>query len=152
MTNSLRKKLTYVMCILLIVSLASVFVASYWSSSRLLETSLNKEAELGADNLSLKIDQFFQKKIAIIETVGKLISGEKEKDLELIQQAQKQNPEFETFFFSYDLSGKKLLTSKVKRQTFLIVPIFGRLEKGKGRLLYLNQSFQSEQAITSLLL
>lgn len=135
MTSSLRKKLTYVMCILLIVSLASVFVASYWSSSRLLETSLNKEAELGADNLSMEIDQFFQKKIAIIETIGKLISGEKEKDLKLIQQAQKQNPEFETFFFSYDLSGKKVINFKGEETDVSDRSHFQEAGEGKGKIV-----------------
>jgi methyl-accepting chemotaxis protein len=59
----------------------------------------------------MEINQFIDTKIATVESVGKLISenNDKEKDLELIQRAQKQNLEFETFYFSYDLTGKNVV-------------------------------------------
>lgn len=137
MGTSLKQKLLYVMCLLLIASLVSVCAASYWSSSRLLESSLDKEAELTASNLSMKIDQFFQQKIAVIETIGKLMSEDnnKEHDLKLIQQAQKNYPEFETFFFSYDLSGKKVINFQGDVTDVSDRAHFQEAGKGEGKIV-----------------
>lgn len=111
MLKSLKQKLMLMMCLLLLLSLISVFIASYYSSSQILQTSLDKEAQLKASNLAMEINQFIDTKIATVESVGKLISenNDKEKDLDLIRRAQKQNPEFETFYFSYDLTGKNVI-------------------------------------------
>ncbi|UUZ91381.1 hypothetical protein LJK87_37925 [Paenibacillus sp. P25] len=111
MLKSLKQKMMLMMCLLLLLSLASVFIASYTSSSQLLKSSLDTEAQLSASNLSLQINQFIDSKIATVQSVGKLMSEDnnKQQDLLLIQKAQKQNPEFETFYFSYDLTGKNVI-------------------------------------------
>lgn len=111
MLKSLKQKMILMMCILLVLSLASVFTASYSSSSQLLESSLDKEAQLSASNLAMQINEFIDSKIATVGSIGKLISEDnnQEQDLKLIQTAQKKNPEFETWFFSYDLTGKNVI-------------------------------------------
>ncbi|ANY73042.1 methyl-accepting chemotaxis protein [Paenibacillus ihbetae] len=109
MLKSLKQKMITMICLILLVSLGTVFAVTYNSSSNLLGDSLDKEALLSAENLALQIDDFLNAEIAKIETVGKFITGDKEQDLKLIQKAQEQNPEFETFFFSYDLTGKNVI-------------------------------------------
>lgn len=137
MESSLKKKLIVVMCLLLLISLATVCGASYWSSSKLLASSLDKEAELAASNLSIRIDSFFQEKIGIVETIGEMISTDNnlDHDLKLIQQAQKKNPEFETFFFSYDLSGKKVINFKGEETNPSDRPHFQEAGKGEGKII-----------------
>jgi len=109
MLKSLKQKMIIMICLLLLLSLASVSIASYQSASGLLEESIDKEALLSAQNLAMSINEFIDVKIAKVESIGKLITGNKEEDLKLIQKAQEQNQEFETFFFSYDLTGKHLI-------------------------------------------
>ena len=109
MLKSLKQKMILMICLLLLISLASVSLASYQSASRLLEDSIDKEAQLSARNLAMEINEFIDTKIAKVESVGKLITGNKEDDLKLIQKAQEQNEEYETFFFSYDLTGKNVI-------------------------------------------
>jgi len=137
MKVSLKSKLIVVMCLLLTISLATVCGASYWSSSKLLASSLDKEAELAASNLSIRIDSFFQEKIGIVETIGEMISSDNnfEHDLKLIQEAQKKNPEFETFFFSYDLSGKKVINFKGEETNPSDRPHFQEAGKGEGKII-----------------
>lgn len=135
MKASLRRKLIVVMCLLLVISLATVCGASYWSSSKLLASSLDKEAELAASNLSIRIDSFFQEKIGIVETIGEMVDNNFEHDLKLIQEAQKKNPEFETFFFSYDLSGKKVINFKGEETNPSDRPHFQEAGKGEGKII-----------------
>ncbi|MGG4413348.1 methyl-accepting chemotaxis protein [Brevibacillus agri] len=137
MESSLKKKLIVVMCLLLIVSLGTVCCASYYSSSQLLSSSLDKEAELTASNLSIRIDSFFQEKIGIVETIGEMISADNnfDHDLKLIQEAQKKNPEFETFFFSYDLSGKKVINFKGEETNPSDRPHFQEAGRGEGKII-----------------
>ncbi|WP_024984497.1 methyl-accepting chemotaxis protein [Brevibacillus borstelensis] len=137
MGNSLKQKLVVVMSILLIISLISVSVASYWSSSSILETSLDKEAELSAKNLSEQIETFFNSKIIILETISKMISEDNDqaKDLKLIQDAQKQHPEFETFFFSYDLTGNRVINFKGEVTQVSDREHFQAAGKGEGKVI-----------------
>lgn len=137
MKASLKRKLILIMCVLLIVSLAAVSWASYYRSSKLLETSLDKEAQMVSNRLSIEIDSFFQQKIAIVETVGKLLSADKnfEQDLKLIQEAQKKYPEFETFFFSHDLSGTKVINFKGEVTNPSSRVHFKEAGKGEGKLV-----------------
>ncbi|QRG67533.1 methyl-accepting chemotaxis protein [Brevibacillus choshinensis] len=137
MKASLRRKLIVVMCLLLVISLGTVCGASYWSSSKLLASSLDKEAELAASNLSIRIDSFFQEKIGIVETIGEMISSDNnfDHDLKLIQEAQKKNPEFETFFFSYDLSGTKVINFKGEETNPSDRPHFQEAGKGEGKII-----------------
>jgi len=137
MKASLRRKLIVVMCLLLVFSLAIVCSASYWSSSSLLASSLDKEAELAANNLSIRIDSFFQEKIGVIETIGKIMSEDNnfDHDLKLIQEAQKKNPQFETFFFSYDLSGTKVINFKGEVTNPSDRPHFQEAGKGEGKII-----------------
>lgn len=109
MLKSLKQKMIAMICLLLLVSLGSVFAVTYNRASNLLQESIDKEALLSAQNLALQIDQFLDVEIAKVESVGKFITGDKAEDLRLIQAAQKVNPEFETFFFSYDLTGKNVI-------------------------------------------
>ncbi len=150
MESSLKKKLIVVMCLLLIISLGTVCGASYYSSSQLLSSSLDKEAELTASNLSIRIDSFFQEKIGIVETVGEMMSSDNnfEHDLRLIQEAQKKNPEFETFFFSYDLSGKKVINFKGEETNPSDRPHFQEAGKGEGKIIVSEPLFPNGQAIT----
>lgn len=134
---SLKRKLILVMCLLLLLSLATVCVASYWSSSKMLASSLDKEAELTASNVSIRIDSFFQEKIGIVKTVAGMISpnNDFEKDLKLIQEAQKKNPEFETFFFSYDLSGTKVINFKGEVTNPSDREHYQEAKKGEGKVI-----------------
>lgn len=109
MLKSLKQKMITMICLLLLVSLGSVFAVTYSRSSDLLQESLDKEAQLSAEKLALQIDQFLDVEIAKVESIGKFITGNKEQDLQLIQAAQEVNKEFETFFFSYDLTGKNVI-------------------------------------------
>ena len=109
MFKSLKHKMILMICLLLLFSLASLSVVSYLSSTKHLKESLDMEAALSAANVALEVNSFFDTKIAKVESVGKLISGDKAEDLKLIQRAQEQNPEYETFFFSYDLTGKNVI-------------------------------------------
>lgn len=109
MLKSLKQKMILMICLLLLLSLASVSIVSYNSASGLLEESIDKEALLSAQNLAMDINEFIDTKIAKVESIGKLISGNKEEDLKLIQKAQELNQEYETFFFSYDLTGKNVI-------------------------------------------
>ncbi|MBX4150959.1 methyl-accepting chemotaxis protein [Paenibacillus sp. FSL W7-1279] len=109
MLKSLKQKMITMICLLLLVSLGSVFAVTYNRSSVLLQESLDKEAQLSAEKLALQIDQFLDVEIAKVESVGKFVTGNKAQDLQLIQAAQEVNPEFETFFFSYDLTGKNVI-------------------------------------------
>lgn len=109
MLKNLKQKMIAMICLLLLVSLGSVFAVTYNRSSNLLQESIDNEALLSAQNLALQIDQFLDVEIAKVESVGKFITGDKAEDLKLIQAAQKVNPEFETFFFSYDLTGKNVI-------------------------------------------
>ena len=109
MLKSLKQKMILMICLLLLLSLASVSIVSYNSASGLLEESIDKEALLSAQNLAMNINEFIDTKIAKVESIGKLISGNKEEDLKLIQKAQELNQEYETFFFSYDLTGKNVI-------------------------------------------
>ncbi|MFG0212282.1 methyl-accepting chemotaxis protein [Brevibacillus porteri] len=137
MKNSLKNKLIIVLCLLLVISLGTVCGASYWSASNLLADSLDKEAELSASNLSIRIDGFFQEKISIVEAVGGLMSADQnvEQDLKLIQEAQKDNPEFETFFFSHDLSGKKVINFKGEVTDISDRPHIKEAGKGEGKVV-----------------
>ena len=56
-------------CLLLLVSLGSVFAVTYNRSSVLLQESLDKEAQLSAEKLALQIDQFLDVEIAKVESV-----------------------------------------------------------------------------------
>ncbi|GAA4719425.1 methyl-accepting chemotaxis protein [Brevibacillus fulvus] len=130
MRLNLKQKIVILMCLLLLLSLGSVSFASYQSASLLLQNSIEQEAQLTASNLALKINTFIDTEIAKVESVGKLISGNKEADLKLIQKAQEENKEYETFFFSYDLTGKNVIN-------FLgeVTPVSDRVhfqEAGKG--------------------
>ncbi|MGG3284192.1 methyl-accepting chemotaxis protein [Paenibacillus solani] len=109
MYKSLKQKMITMICLLLLVSLGSVNVITYVRSSDILQESLDKEAQLSAEKLALQIDQFLDVEIAKVESIGKFIQGNKAEDLKLIQAAQERNPEFETFFFSYDLTGKNVI-------------------------------------------
>ncbi|AJY74755.1 methyl-accepting chemotaxis protein [Paenibacillus beijingensis] len=111
MLKSLKQKMIFMMSLLLLASLASVFIASYTSASRLLQDSLDVESQLSATNLALEINQFIDSRIATVESIGKLISADnnKQQDIALIKKAQQLNPEFETFYFSYDLTGKNVV-------------------------------------------
>ncbi|UNK19182.1 methyl-accepting chemotaxis protein [Paenibacillus sp. N3/727] len=109
MLKSLKQKMILMICMLLLLSLASVSIASFNSASGLLKESINKEAMLNAENLAMQINEFLDTKIAKVESIGKLITGNKEQDLKLIQKAQELNEEYETFFFSYDLTGKNVI-------------------------------------------
>ncbi|WP_429842439.1 methyl-accepting chemotaxis protein [Brevibacillus sp. FIR094] len=137
MKNSLKNKLIIVLCLLLVISLGTVCGASYWSASNLLADSLDKEAELSASNLSIRIDGFFQEKISIVRAVGGLMSADQnvEQDLKLIQEAQKENPEFETFFFSHDLSGKKVINFKGEVTDISDRPHIKEASKGEGKVV-----------------
>ncbi|GEC92089.1 MULTISPECIES: methyl-accepting chemotaxis protein [Brevibacillus] len=137
MKNSLKNKLIIILCLLLLVSLGMVCGASYWSASKLLADSLDKEAELAASNLSIRIDSFFQEKIGVVKTIGGLISADNnfDHDLKLIQEAQKENPEFETFFFSYDLSGTKVINFKGEVTNPSDRPHFQEAGKGEGKVI-----------------
>jgi methyl-accepting chemotaxis protein len=125
------------MSLLLLISLAVVCGASYLSSSTLLSASLDKEAELAAGSLSTRIDSFFQEKIAIVETVSEMISADNnfDQDLKLIQTAQTKNPEFETFFFSYDLSGTKVINFRGEETNPSDRPHFQEASKGEGKII-----------------
>ncbi len=109
MRFNLKQKMITLICLLLLLSLGSASFASYNSASRLLQDSIQEEAQLSASNLAMSINEFIDLEIAKVESVGKLISGNKEEDLKLIQKAQEQNKEYETFFFSYDLTGKNVI-------------------------------------------
>ncbi len=137
MKASLKRKLILIMCALLVVSLAAVCGASYYSSSKLLATSLDKEAQMASNRLSIEIDSFFQQKIATVETVAKLLSDDKnfDHDLKLIQNAQKKYPEFETFFFSHDLSGTKVINFKGEVTNPSSRVHFKEAGKGEGKLI-----------------
>lgn len=134
---SLRKKLMLLMSLLLAVSLAVVCGASYMSSSSFLSASLNKEAEMAAESLSTRIDSFFKEKIAIVETVSEMISEDNQfdQDLKLIQTAQTKNPEFETFFFSYDLSGTKVINFRGEETNPSDRVHFKEASKGEGKII-----------------
>ncbi|WP_232699057.1 methyl-accepting chemotaxis protein [Brevibacillus daliensis] len=114
MVGSLKRKLIVVMSIILTVSLIVVWGASYLSASKLLGNSLDRESELSAINLSSEIDTFFKSKISIVQAYGQMMSPDdnRAQDLALIQRAQKENPEFETFFFSHDLTNKNVINFK----------------------------------------
>lgn len=101
MLKSLKQKMISMICLLLLLSLASVSIVSYNSASGLLEKSIDEEARLNAENLAMEINEFIDTKIAKIEAVGKLFTGNKEEDLKLVQKAQESNKEFETFLFSH---------------------------------------------------
>ncbi|MFS0557186.1 methyl-accepting chemotaxis protein [Brevibacillus sp. 179-C9.3 HS] len=137
MKNSLKNKLIIVLCLLLVISLGTVCGASYWSASNLLADSLDKEAELSASNLSNRIDSFMQEKIEIVRAVGGMISEDNnfEQDLKLIQTAQKKNPQFETFFFSHDLTGKKVINFKGEVTDISDRPHIIEANKGEGKVV-----------------
>lgn len=137
MKNSLKKKLIIVLCLLLLVSLGAVCGASYWSASNLLADSLDKEAELAASNLSNRIDSFMNDKISIIRTVGGMMSDDDnlEQDLKLIQEAQRKNPQFETFFFSHDLTGTKVINFKGEVTDISDRAHIKEASKGEGKVV-----------------
>lgn len=109
MLKGLKQKFIFMIVLLLLLSLESVSFVSYNSASSLLKESIDKEALMSAENLAMNINEFIDTKIAKVESIGKLISGNKEEDLKLIQKAQELNEEYETFFFSYDLTGKNVI-------------------------------------------
>lgn len=109
MLQSLKQKMILMICTLLIVSLASVSFVSYKSASGLLEESIDEEGLLSAQNLAMSINEFIDTKIAKVESIGSMISGNKDQDIKLIKKAQEMNKEYETFFFSYDLSGRNVI-------------------------------------------
>jgi len=137
MQVSLKRKLIFAMCVLLIVSLAAVCTASYWSSSMQLGASLDKEAQQASSRLSIEIDSFFQQKVAIVETVGKMLSDDMnfDHDLKVIQDAQTKNPEFETWFFSHDLSGTKVINFKGEVTNVADRVHYQEAGKGEGKLV-----------------
>lgn len=109
MSLKLKQKMIILICLLLLLSLGALSLISYNSASSLLQNSIEQEAQLTASNLASEINHFIDSEIAKVESIGKLITGDKEQDLKLIQKAQEQNKEFETFFFSYDLTGKNVI-------------------------------------------
>ncbi|MEK3732169.1 MULTISPECIES: methyl-accepting chemotaxis protein [Paenibacillus] len=109
MLKSLKLKMIFMICLVLLLSLGSVFLVSYSESSDLLKNSLNKEAMLSAENLASSINDFMESEIAKLDAVGKFLTGNKDEDLAIIKKAQEQHPEFETFFFSHDLTGKNVI-------------------------------------------
>lgn len=135
--NSLKQKLIWLMCLILIVSLAAVYTASYLTASRMLSTSLDRESALQSKQLAMKLDKFFENKIAIVETVTKLLSEDasREQDLKVIQQAQKQYPEFETFFFSHDLTGKNVINFKGEVTDVSDRVHYQEAGKGEGKIV-----------------
>lgn len=137
MYSSLKKKLILFMSLLSIFSLAVVCGASYVSSSAFLSSSLDKQAELSASHLSTRIDTFFKEKIAIVETVSEFISEDNQfdQDLRVIQTAQNKNPEFETFFFSYDLSGTQVINFKGEKTNPSDRVHFQEAGKGTGTII-----------------
>lgn len=137
MRGSLKRKMISVMSLLLILSLTILCAASYWSSSQQLATSLDREAQLTAKRLSVEIDSFFNEKVAIVETVGKMLSTDNnfEHDLKVIQEAQAKNPEFETFFFSHDLSGTKVINFKGEVTNVADRVHYQEAGKGEGKLV-----------------
>lgn len=133
MFKSLKQKMIVMICLSLLVSLGAVLAITYDSSSSLLQKSLDKEAQLSAEKLAIQIDQFLDVEIAKIESVGKFIQGNKEEDLKLIQAAQKSNPEFETFFFSYDLTGKNVINFLGEKTDLSDSVHYQEAGKGEGK-------------------
>ncbi|WP_223070192.1 methyl-accepting chemotaxis protein [Paenibacillus caui] len=109
MSFKLKQKIIILICLLLLLSLGSVSFASLFRASQLLQDGIKREAQLTASNLAMSINEFIDTEIAKVESVGKLITGNKEQDLKRIQRAQEQNQEYETFYFSYDLTGKNVI-------------------------------------------
>jgi len=137
MTFNLKRKLMVLMSLLLILSLVAVCGASYIRSSSFLSASLDNHAELSSKHLAARIDKFFQEKIAIVETVSEFISEDNQfdHDLKVIQTAQTKNPEFETFFFSHDLSGTKVINFKGEETNPSDRPHFKEASKGEGKII-----------------
>ncbi|WP_253735915.1 methyl-accepting chemotaxis protein [Paenibacillus sp. FJAT-26967] len=135
--DSLKKKLIVLMCLILVTSLGTVYAASYLTASAMLTNSLDQESALQSKQLAMKLDKFFESKIAIAETVTKLLSKDSNynQDLKMIQQAQEQYPEFETFFFSHDLSGKKVISFQGESKDLSDRPHYQEAGKGTGKIV-----------------
>lgn len=135
MLKSLKQKMIFMICLLLLLSLASVSIASFKSAADLLEDGIDKEAQLSAANLASTINEFVDSKIAKLESVGKLMTGNKTKDLILIQKAQEQNKEYETFFFSYDLTGKNVINFLGETTDVSDRAHYQEAGKGEGKII-----------------
>ncbi|UNK19184.1 methyl-accepting chemotaxis protein [Paenibacillus sp. N3/727] len=135
MLKSLKQKMISMICLLLVLSLASVTIVSYNNASGLLEKSIDEEARLNAENLAREINEFIDTKIAKIEAVGKLFTGNKEEDLKLIQKAQETNEEFETFLFSYDLTAKNVIYFHGETTDLSDRAHHQEISKGEGKIV-----------------
>lgn len=135
MLKSLKQKVIFMICLVLLLSLSSVFMVSYSRSSDLLKNSLNKEAMLSAENLAGSINDFMDVEIAKLDAVGKFLTGDKDHDLAIIKKAQEQHPEFETFFFSHDLTSKNVVNFKGEVTDVSDRAHFQEAGKGEGKIV-----------------
>ncbi|NMO97351.1 methyl-accepting chemotaxis protein [Paenibacillus lemnae] len=135
MLKSLKQKMILMICLLLLLSMAAITTASYRSASTQLEHSIDETAELGAENLAGEINAFIDTEIAKVESVGKLLTGNKNNDLALIKRAQEANPEYETFFFSHDLTSKNVVNFLGEVTDVSDRVHFQEAGKGEGKII-----------------
>ncbi|MBO8163611.1 MAG: methyl-accepting chemotaxis protein [Brevibacillus sp.] len=94
----------------MLAGLAAVSGFSLWNSTALLRDSLHTEAQLLTTSLARKLDRFFEQQIATLTSLAK-VAEEYDHDASLayLKEVQQKFPQFETFFFSHDLSGKHVV-------------------------------------------
>ncbi|WP_106769001.1 methyl-accepting chemotaxis protein [Paenibacillus faecalis] len=135
MLKSIKHKIIIMICLLLWFSLVSVSIVSYKSASNLLQKSIDEEATLKAENLALEINAFIDTKIEKVESIGKLFTGNKEQDLEIIRKAQETNKEFETFLFSHDLTTKNVVNFLGETKDYTDSSHHQEMSKGEGKVV-----------------
>ncbi|MED0679806.1 methyl-accepting chemotaxis protein [Aneurinibacillus thermoaerophilus] len=133
--RSLKSKLLLLNSLLLVVSLVVVSFASYWKSSAMLSKQLENAAEIQAANLAGKLDRFFEEKKAVLVSLAKLTSENNQTDLAFIQKANKKFPDFETLFFTYDLSSRHVINHKGDITDVSDRAHFREAGKGEGKIV-----------------